>query len=782
MLSLYEKIKIRLIILFLLAALSFIGLFFIINYQFVAERAEKRADTRFELIQKNVGYFFKDIERSALTLKDSLYLLKNSEEIKRAVILKMEMMPFLDSVGLVMDDDKYYLFSRRANDKIIVYHQDKVNGPLVDEAGRVIFGDFNPSQRPWSQASNQSEDAWNPAYNCFDRPGKKCISFTLRIDGKDHDLLAVNKIHVDLNWRYLNEYLDQISSPDEVLFLKQGNEIIAKNQLAREKLIIYNSEGNYNIIDAADTKYIAKTSAVPNNSLFEIYFYYPTGNFFNTADKLFYLPFIVITLILLLVYLMTTRVFRRQFSEMTELVNTLEILPDATDQLQALKIREGDAKEIISIKNSIAEMKDAEIERSNKLLSLISYDQESGFIKNMAIIESNNCHYQAAGIIRLCGLEAVEAVFGVEERNKIIKKLCQRIAEKYAQCCDIVTLSADLYFLLCRENVATFTRKISMISDIDSTFGYRNVRIHKSAICEPLRGENAWSYAEKLKLAISSIRDHMFDEFIFCDDAKLSEIEENIWIARNIRHAMKDGELFLVYQPIVDINTHEILGAEALCRWVSSERGVISPLKFISIAEDIGFINELGYQIIETAMHEFREFSTCASLKRDFLLHINVSPWQLNEPQFHERFLAIMKHHLLQAKNICIEITETVIERINEHFYSNIAQLRKQGVRISIDDFGTGLSNLKRFYEINPDSIKVDSQFTGDIFGTAGKIVRIIFDLARYNRIPVIAEGVESEEVARELIKLGCVQAQGYLYQKPLPFSAWDKSGKLVKE
>ncbi|MDT1442008.1 CHASE9 sensor domain-containing protein, partial [Escherichia coli] len=85
MLSLYEKIKIRLIILFLLAALSFIGLFFIINYQLVSERAVKRADSRFELIQKNVGYFFKDIERSALTLKDSLYLLKNTEEIQRAV-------------------------------------------------------------------------------------------------------------------------------------------------------------------------------------------------------------------------------------------------------------------------------------------------------------------------------------------------------------------------------------------------------------------------------------------------------------------------------------------------------------------------------------------------------------------------------------------------------------------------------------------------------------------------------------------------------------------------
>lgn len=111
--------------------------------------------------------------------------------------------------------------------------------------------------------------------------------FTLRINGKDHDLLAVDKIHVDLNWRYLNEYLDQISANDEVLFLKQGHEIIAKNQLAREKLIIYNSEGNYNIIDSVDTEYIEKTSAVPNNALFEIYFYYPGGNLLNASDKLF---------------------------------------------------------------------------------------------------------------------------------------------------------------------------------------------------------------------------------------------------------------------------------------------------------------------------------------------------------------------------------------------------------------------------------------------------------------------------------------------------------------
>lgn len=105
-------------------------------------------------------------------------------------------------------------------------------------------------------------------------------------------------------------------------------------------------------------------------------------------------------------------------------------------------------------------------------------------------------------------------MFGVDERNKIVRKLCQRIAEKYAQCCDIVTFNADLYLLLCRENVQTFTRKIAMVNDFDSSFGYRNLRIHKSAICEPLQGKTP-ELRRKLKLAISSIRDHMFSEFIF---------------------------------------------------------------------------------------------------------------------------------------------------------------------------------------------------------------------------------------------------------------------------
>ena len=107
--------------------------------------------------------------------------------------------------------------------------------------------------------------------------------------------------------------------------------------------------------------------------------------------------------------------------------------------------------------------------------------------------------------------------------------------EKYAQCCDIVTFNADLYLLLCRENVQTFTRKIATVNDFDSSFGYRNLRIHKSAICEPLQGKRL-ELRRKAETGDFQYPQPYVSEFIFCDDAKLNEIEENIWIARNIRH------------------------------------------------------------------------------------------------------------------------------------------------------------------------------------------------------------------------------------------------------
>ncbi|STE64381.1 cyclic di-GMP phosphodiesterase [Escherichia coli] len=118
---------------------------------------------------------------------------------------------------------------------------------------------------------------------------------------------------------------------------------------------------------------------------------------------------------------------------------------------------------------------------------------------------------------------------------------------------------------------------------------------------------------------------------------------------------------------------------------------------------------------------------------------------------------------------------------INDSFYNNIKFLRRNGIKISLDDFGSGLADLKKLYKVRPDSIKIDSEFTSGIFDETNRVVCFISSLAREENMPVIAEGVETERQARELQKLGFSHVQGYLYQKPLPFSEWHIDSKPKK-
>ena len=138
-----------------------------------------------------------------------------------------------------------------------------------------------------------------------------------------------------------------------------------------------------------------------------------------------------------------------------------------------------------------------------------------------------------------------------------------------------------------------------------------------------------------------------------------------------------------------------------------------------------------------------------------------------------QRFTTIMKENGLKANSLCVEITETVIERINEHFYLNIEQLRKQGVRVSIDDFGTGYANYERLKRLQADIIKIDGVFVKDIVTNTldAMIVRSITDLAKAKSLSVVAEFVETPQQQALLHKLGVQYLQGYLIGRPQPLA-----------
>jgi diguanylate cyclase (GGDEF)-like protein len=247
-----------------------------------------------------------------------------------------------------------------------------------------------------------------------------------------------------------------------------------------------------------------------------------------------------------------------------------------------------------------------------------------------------------------------------------------------------------------------------------------------------------------------------------------SAIKDMAEIERHLKTSIRDGEIQLHYQPQIDIRGR-IVGAEALMRWNSKALGSVSPVRFIPIAEQTGFILTLG----RWALHEACMQWTCWR-DREFAplqLAVNVSAVELCNRDFASQVKSVIDQTGMDAGSLELEITESsMMDNMNEAI-REMEKLRALGVKISIDDFGTGYSSLSYLKMLPVDSIKIDRSFIGDL-NDSGKgaisLVRAIIELAHGLNLKVVAEGVETEEQMRILTHLNCDLIQGFLFYKPL--------------
>lgn len=234
-----------------------------------------------------------------------------------------------------------------------------------------------------------------------------------------------------------------------------------------------------------------------------------------------------------------------------------------------------------------------------------------------------------------------------------------------------------------------------------------------------------------------------------------------------LRHAVKNGELVLHYQPQVDLASGEVIAVEALVRWNHPELGLVSPVDFISLAEETGLIVPIGAWVIEEACRQ------SAAWRRlgfpEMRVAVNVSARQFRQKSFVETVAAVLRENALDPSTFEIELTESVTMHAGEAELDTLQRLKFLGVRLAIDDFGTGyasLSNLKRF---PIDTVKVDRSFVRDCLNSTddAAIVKAVVSMGQALRLQVIAEGVETKEQLAFLQLLGCSGAQGYLIAKP---------------
>jgi diguanylate cyclase (GGDEF)-like protein/PAS domain S-box-containing protein len=245
-------------------------------------------------------------------------------------------------------------------------------------------------------------------------------------------------------------------------------------------------------------------------------------------------------------------------------------------------------------------------------------------------------------------------------------------------------------------------------------------------------------------------------------------MQERMRIESGLRHALGHGELMLYYQPKFDIASGQIVGAEALVRWVHPERGIVPPAEFIPLAESTGLIVQVGEWVLEQACAQAAIWQR-AGLP-PLRVAVNVSAREFS-PSLPGRVADTLKRYRLEPAWLELEITESTLMHDIERVIGIMERINQLGVALSLDDFGTGYSSLSYLKRFPINTLKIDRSFTTGIPNDASDcaIAGTIISIGRQLRHRVIAEGVETLEQLEFLRKSGCDEVQGYLYAKPLP-------------
>ena len=276
-------------------------------------------------------------------------------------------------------------------------------------------------------------------------------------------------------------------------------------------------------------------------------------------------------------------------------------------------------------------------------------------------------------------------------------------------------------------------------------------------------------------LAMSRAKSSGRSAMRFFDPEMQSAVERHATLERELREALSEQQFVLYYQPQV-ASDGRVTGVEALVRWHSPVRGMVSPAEFIPLAEETGHILALGQWVLEAACAQLALWA-CQPDKAALTIAVNVSARQFLQPDFVEQVLDTLDRTGADPQRLKLELTESMLVSHVEEIISRMQQLKDKGVSFSLDDFGTGYSSLTYLKRLPLDQLKIDQGFVRDILTDPNDsaIAKMIVALGESMGIDVIAEGVESEAQQAMLAELGCHAYQGYLFSKPLPIEALEQ-------
>jgi diguanylate cyclase (GGDEF)-like protein/PAS domain S-box-containing protein len=254
-------------------------------------------------------------------------------------------------------------------------------------------------------------------------------------------------------------------------------------------------------------------------------------------------------------------------------------------------------------------------------------------------------------------------------------------------------------------------------------------------------------------------------------DSRLhKEVADRMTLENDLRQAVKEGALEIAYQPLYALNGARLIGFEALARWNHAERGAVSPLTFIPVAEEAGLMVELTDLVLDRACAQVRLWQERAGVLGDLKLQVNLSGADLSHGALYERIERTLRHTRFAPRLLTLELTENILMTRVEGAIATLESLRRLGVSLAIDDFGTGYSSLSYLSTLPIDSLKIDRSFVHGMRNSRkdAEIVRAIVSLGTTLGKSVVAEGIETQSQLMQLHDLGCEHGQGFHLSRPL--------------
>ncbi len=435
-------------------------------------------------------------------------------------------------------------------------------------------------------------------------------------------------------------------------------------------------------------------------------------------------------------------------------------------------------------------------EATDKIKRLAFYDSLTGLPNRRLLIDRLNKAFASSArsgregallFVNLDNFKDINDTLGHDIGDLLLQQTAQRLESCLREGDTVARLGGDEFVVMLEDlseqpiEAAALTKAISekILASLSQPYQLATHEYHStSSIGATIFSDHGKSGEELLKradIAMYQAKKAGRNTLRFFSTKMQDVINARTTLGSELRIALEKQQFQLYYQIQVN-NLWNPFGAEALIRWPHPERGLVSPIEFIPLAEDTGLILPIGQWVLDTACAQLKVWQQNV-LTRDLTLSVNVSAKQFHQAEFVAQVQSAVQRHTINPQLLKLELTESMLlERIDDTI-ATMHTLKAIGIRFSLDDFGTGYSSLQYLKQLPLDQLKIDQSFVHNLAVDSSDraIVRTIIAMANSLNLDVIAEGVETEDQRQLLLGKGCTHYQGYLFGKPVPIEQFEE-------